>query len=571
MNELSAIGQLPIQSWISNIVSWMTTHWAGFFNAIQQAGQAIMDAMTGFLLAIPMPLMIVGVTLLAIVTSPKKYGFPAFTLFGLLLVANQGLWSDMISTLTLVVMASLVSLIIGIPLGILMAKSPKTNAIVKPILDFMQTMPAFVYLIPAVAFFGIGVVPGVFASVIFALPPVVRFTALGIQQVPEALVEAADSFGSTTWQKLFKLELPNAKNTILAGANQTIMLALSMVVTASMIGAPGLGRGVLSAVQHADVGAGFVNGIALVILAIIIDRFTQKLNTQPGQHLDHGKIRKIIVWITIAVLALGGIVSGMMNHQGGGKKINIGYVQWDSEVASTNVLAEAMRQHGYQVTMTPLDNAVLWQSLSTGQVDASVSAWLPNTHKALYDKYKNDIDLLGPNLKGVRLGLVVPDYMDVNSITQLNDQANKTIVGIEPGAGVMAAAQKTIDSYPNLQGWQLQASSSGAMVSALDKAYKAKQPIVITGWSPHWMFNKYKLKYLDDPKKTMGTSESINTITKKNLKSSDPQAYKVLKKFHWTKEDMQDVMLQVQNGKSPQQAADNWIKDHQKQVDAWFD
>lgn len=159
-----------------------------------------------------------------------------------------------------------------------MTKSKRVNAIVKPILDFMQTMPAFVYLIPAVSFFGIGMVPGVFASIIFALPPTVRFTNLGLRQIPTELIEAADSFGSTAKQNLFKLELPLTKSTILAGVNQTIMLALSMVVTASMIDAPGLGSGVLSALQHADIGSGFVNGVSLVILAIIIDRFTQRLN-----------------------------------------------------------------------------------------------------------------------------------------------------------------------------------------------------------------------------------------------------------------------------------------------------
>ncbi|CAH1849912.1 ABC transporter permease/substrate binding protein [Convivina praedatoris] len=573
MPNLMMTSKLPLEQWISDAVAWLTQNWAGFFNLIQQLGQGVMDGLTGFLIAIPMPLMIAGLTIIAIVTSPKKWGFPVLVLAGLGLVANQGLWNDLMNTTTLVVMASAVSLIVGIPLGIIMAKSVKTEAIVKPILDFMQTMPAFVYLIPAVAFFGIGVVPGVFASVIFALPPVVNFTNLGIQQVPVALVEAADSFGSTTWQKLFKLELPNAKNTIIAGIKQTIMLALSMVVTASMIGAPGLGRGVLSAVQHADVGSGFVNGIALVILAIIIDRFIQKLDTNPEQvqAVSHGNVRKWIVWGTIVVIALGGVVNGMMSQKATGKKVNIGYVQWDSEVASTNVLAEAMRQHGYNVTMTPLDNAVLWQSLANKQVDATLSAWLPNTHKQLYSKYKNDVSVLGPNLKGVRLGLVVPDYMDVNSISDLTNQANKTIVGIEPGAGIMAAAQKTIDAYPNLSGWQLQASSSGAMSTALDKAYKSKQPIVITGWSPHWMFSKYHLKYLEDPKGTMGTTENINTVVRKDLKKTSPDVYKVMKKFKWSKDDMEQTMLEIQNGKSPEAAAADWIKAHQKQVDQWFD
>ncbi|WP_407631975.1 ABC transporter permease/substrate binding protein [Leuconostoc falkenbergense] len=569
-HNLINIPKLPLEDWVSGFVSWLTTNLSGFFNAIQQGGQAIMDTITSALMAVPMPLMIIGITTLAFAMTTKKYGFPIFAALGLMLIANQGLWSDLMNTVTLVLMASVVSLIIGVPLGILMAKSPKTAAVVQPILDFMQTMPGFVYLIPAVAFFGIGVVPGVFASIIFALPPMVRMTNLGIRQVPVDLVEAADSFGSTTWQKLIKLELPNAKNTILAGANQTIMLALSMVVTASMIGAPGLGRGVLSAVQHADVGSGFVNGLGLVILAIIIDRFAQKFNTKPGQKAPLKPWRRWTIVVALLAIVAGGTVNAMTTSQTTGQKINIGYVEWDSEVASSNVLAESLRQHGYDVTLTPLDNAVLWQSLANNQVDVSVSAWLPNTHKALYQKYKNDVTLLGPNLKGVKTGLVVPDYMSANSISDLTTQANKTITGIEPGAGEMATAEKTLKAYPNLSGWNLSSSSSGAMVSALAKAYKNKQDIVVTGWSPHWMFGKYHLKYLADPKNTFGSSETINTVVSKKLKSSDPKAYQVLDKFHWTKDDMESVMLEIQNGKSPKQAAADWIKKHKKLVNSWY-
>ena len=164
--------------------------------------------------------------------------------------------------------------------SIIAAKSETAQSIIKPILDFMQTMPAFVYLIPAVAFFGIGVVPGVFASVIFALPPTVRMTNLGIRSISTELIEAAESFGSTGWQKLFKVELPLAKDTIMAGINQTVMLALSMVVIGSMIGAPGLGQNVLTALQRANIGDGFVAGISIVVLAIIIDRLTQVLSNQ---------------------------------------------------------------------------------------------------------------------------------------------------------------------------------------------------------------------------------------------------------------------------------------------------
>ena len=564
------IPQLPLEDIVTKGVNWLTNHLSGLFNLMQHVGQTVMDGMTNALVAVPMPLMIAGITLIAILTTPKKYGFPLFTFVGLAIIANQNLWDDLMSTLTLVIMASVISLVIGIPLGIITAKSPKTAAVVKPILDFMQTMPGFVYLIPAVAFFGIGVVPGVFASIIFALPPMVRMTDLGIRQVPVSLVEAADSFGSTTWQKLIKLELPSARNTILAGANQTIMLALSMVVTASMIGAPGLGRGVLSAVQHANIGSGFVNGLGLVILAIIIDRFTQKLNSKPGEKAETKPWKRWTILATLVVMIGGGVVNAVTTKKETGQRVNLGYVEWDSEVASTNVLAESLKQHGYNVTMTPLDGAVLWQSIAKGQVDASVSAWLPYTNKVLYNKFKNDIDLLGPNLQGAKTGLVVPDYMNVNSIEDLTNQADKTITGIEPGAGEMASAKKTLSSYTNLNGWQLQGSSSGAMAIALDKAYKAKKDIVVTGWSPHWMFSKYHLKYLADPKGTMGRGESINTFTRKGLKKENPKLEKVLDKFHWSKDDMESVMLAIQNGKSPKEAANKWLKAHQKLADSWY-
>ena len=568
--------KLPIAHLIDQLTNWLTTNCAGFFNLITKGGSALMDFITNGLLFLPPLLLIVLLTIAAYFGSNRHFKLPALTLLGLLFVYNQGLWTGLMNTFTLVLIASLVSVIIGIPLGIWMAKNDKVQAVVKPILDFMQTMPAFVYLIPAVAFFGIGMVPGVFASVIFALPPTVRFTNLAIRQIPKELVEATDAFGSTPKQKLFSLELPMAKPTIWAGINQTIMLALSMVVTASMIGAPGLGKDVLSALQHANIGTGFVAGLALVILAIIIDRFTQKFNQPiqakpkltPKQKRNHRLIVGGILAAIILVLGAGNFKSLTQKAK---PTVNLGYVDWDSEVASTNVIAQVLRDQGFKVELTSLDNAVLWKSVADGSVDAEVGAWLPTTHGNLYKQYHNNLVDLGPNLKGVKLGLAVPAYMNVNSISDLSNQANKTITGIEPGAGVTAAAKKTLKAYSNLNDWQLSTSSSGAMTVALDKAIKQHQEIVITGWSPHWMFAKYKLKYLADSKHTMGRSENIHTIVKKNLKTDNPKAYRILKKFTWTKEDMESVMLDINNGMSPQKAAQKWIKAHPKQVKAWVD
>lgn len=270
------IPKLPVADWVEAATNWLTVTLSGLFGAIQNGGSAFMNGITNLLLLIPPFAFILIVAVIAYFVNKKQLSLSAFALVGLGYILNQGLWSELMNTVTLVLVSSLVSIIIGVPLGIWSAKNKTVHNILKPILDFMQTMPAFVYLIPAVAFFGIGIVPGTFASVIFALPPTVRFTELGIKQISTELVEAADAFGSTGKQKLFKVELPLAKSTIMAGVNQTVMLALSMVVTASMIGAPGLGRQVLTALQRASVGSGFVSGLAIVILAILIDRLTNR-------------------------------------------------------------------------------------------------------------------------------------------------------------------------------------------------------------------------------------------------------------------------------------------------------
>jgi len=275
---LDVIPEVPVSDWMAAFIDWLTDNLSFIFDALSEGGEFIMDGMTDLLTWIPPVAFIILLTALAFFATGKKLGLPAFTLIGLLYIYNQGLWEPLMFTITLVLTASLLSIVIGVPVGILMAKSNWANMLITPVLDFMQTMPAFVYLIPAVAFFGIGMVPGVFSAVIFALPPTVRFTNLGIRQVSDEMVEAAQSFGSTGSQQLFKVELPLAKATIMAGINQTVLLALSMVVIASMIGAPGLGERVINALQRAQVGPGFVAGFALVVLAIILDRTMQGFN-----------------------------------------------------------------------------------------------------------------------------------------------------------------------------------------------------------------------------------------------------------------------------------------------------
>lgn len=275
------VNGIPLGNWVEAFVDFLL-RFNIIFDFIKYLINSSVNIFSTSFLYVPTWLAIILLAGLAY-WSGRRWPFAIFTLVGLALIWNLGYWENMVYTLALVLTATISSIFIGIPIGIMAARYNKLRQVVIPILDFMQTMPAFVYLIPAVSFFSIGIVPGVIASLIFAMPPTIRLTILGIQQVPSELIEASDAFGSTSNQKLFKVQLPLAKRTILAGINQTIMLALSMVVIASMLGAKGLGRDIFFAVSRIDIGKGFEAGLAIVIIAILLDRITQNIGNKSNQ------------------------------------------------------------------------------------------------------------------------------------------------------------------------------------------------------------------------------------------------------------------------------------------------
>ena len=461
------IPQLPIIAWIDQLVEYLRVHAQWFFNPIAQGLDFFVSNLASALEAVP-PWAFIILALGLTYFLTKKKGLVLFTFLGLAYILNLGYWQDTMLTLALILTASFFTILIGIPLGILMAKKETANKILTPILDFMQTMPAFVYLIPAVSFFGIGMVPGIIASIIFSMPPVTRLTNLGIRQVDPELIEAADAFGATSREKLHKVEFPMAKKTIMQGVNQSIMLALSMVVIASMIGADGLGTQVYQAITRNNAGEGFAAGLGIVVLAILLDRMVQGLNQSEGKEPGKKKIR--------------------------GK--------W-----------------GYGL-------AVLLFVL---------------------------VFFVQPFLGSKRS----------KSTTPLK------IIGIEPGAGVMQAGQRAIEDYDLPV--ELQATSSAVMTQSLSDAIKDHKEIVVTGWSPHWKFQKFDLKYLEDPKKSFGEEETINTIVRKGLKEDKPNAYKVLDQFAWTVEDMETVMLDISEGMEAPEAAKKWIGENQNKVEAWME
>jgi glycine betaine/proline transport system permease protein len=264
-------GKLRLGNWAKNAVDWLTTNANWFFDWLSSVLSSVIDAVLA-VLQFPHPLILIALFTALSYALRRSLGITVFTCLGLLLIYNQGYWKETTETLALVLAATVVSMAVGMPLGIAAARRQWVYEIMRPILDLMQTIPTFVYLIPALILFGLGMVPGLIATVIFAIPAPIRLTRLGIISTPPALVEAAVSFGATSWQVLRKIELPFAAPQIMAGLTQTIMLSLSMVVIAALVGANGLGVPVLRALNTVNVAKGFEAGLCIVILAIILDR-----------------------------------------------------------------------------------------------------------------------------------------------------------------------------------------------------------------------------------------------------------------------------------------------------------
>ena len=267
------IPNIPLEKWVNSAIGWIIGNFGGFFDVLNSVIENVVNGLSGLLTSLPALLMI---AILAVITYfLAGWRMTLFTVVGLFFVISLGLWNDTMLTLALILVATTICLVIGIPIGILAAKSRGLEESIRPVLDLMQTMPAFVYLVPFVILLGLGAGPALIATVIFATPPAVRLTMLGIQQVPKETVEAAHAFGSTPMQTLFKVELPLSLGSIRAGVNQVIMLSLSMVVIAGLVGFEGLGKPVVEGLQQLNVGLAFEGGIGIVVLAIILDRVTR--------------------------------------------------------------------------------------------------------------------------------------------------------------------------------------------------------------------------------------------------------------------------------------------------------
>ncbi|MFW5501062.1 MULTISPECIES: glycine betaine ABC transporter substrate-binding protein [unclassified Maridesulfovibrio] len=283
-------------------------------------------------------------------------------------------------------------------------------------------------------------------------------------------------------------------------------------------------------------------------------------------------MKKVLTLILTALLVAAFAVPSFAGDK---KKVKLAYVEWDCATATTNVLKAVIEERmGYECEIIPVAAAAMWQAVGTGDVDGLATAWLPITHADYLKRVKNKVVDLGPIVSGAKLGWAVPSYVTVDSIADLNKYADKfddKIIGIDPGAGLMRLSEEAMDKY-GLDKFELMEGSGATMTAALSDAVKNNKWVVVTAWSPHWMFGRWDLKYLDDPKKVLGESESINTIVRKGLDKDMPEIYAFLDKFAWKDANQLQMVMawNQEKGADPYESAKRFIKENKEQVDSWL-
>ncbi len=592
--------RIPLGDWVNSAVDWLLHHVSWLFDFLKTVFTGTYDGIDAVLQA-PEPLLLAGIfAVLAFWLRGTLAGVLTFA--GFAFIDSLELWDDAMVTLSLVLVATIIALLVSVPLGIWAARSDRVSSVVRPVLDFMQTLPAMIYLIPAILFFGTGASAGIVATLIFALAPGVRMTELGIRQVDAELVEAADAFGTTPRDTLLRVQLPLALPTVMAGVNQVIMLGLSMAAIAGMVGTGGLGGDVNEAIGQLDVGLGSEAGVAIVILAIYLDRMTGALGTHVsplgrraaararsarGLKIWSYRPRSQVAMIGVVILAL---VAGGMGVFGGasggstavadakdvgqGKKVTLGYVPWDDGVASTFLWKEILQERGFQVDARQFDAGPLYTSVASGDVDLMTGAWLPTTHEQYWKKYGDRLDDLGAWYGKTSLELSVPSYMKgIDSLDDLKGKAARfggKITGIESSAGETALLKsKVLKEYGLDKEYKVVDSSTPAMLAELKRAYSQKQPIVVTLWSPHWAYNDYQLTKLKDPKGAWGSGDGIHTVARKGFAGDNPVVGGWLKDFKLDERQLTSLEAEINKaGKGRQQdAVRAWLKKNPGVVD----
>lgn len=577
--------RLPLGAAAEGAVSLLTHTFQPFFDVLRTVFGGLYSGVD-LVLATP-PFWVIVAFIAVLAYAVRGWVLAIGTAVGLLVIVGVDQWDNAMDSLALVLVSSVLAIALSVPLGVLAARNRTASAVIRPVLDLMQTMPAFVYLIPALILFRVGVVPGIVATIVFAMAPGVRLTELGIRGVDPELVEAGESFGSSKWRILRQIQLPLALPSILAGLNQVIMLSLSMVVIAGMVGAGGLGGDVVASLNRIDIALGFEAGIAVVILAVILDRMTGALGSPSPARLARAHDRRAVIATRAAVGVVSiGLVASLgaatlvvpaapaSVNNGDRTDVTIAVFQgWDEGIAVSALWESVLEAKGYVVTLQNSDVAPGFQGLSTGDYDLALDTWLPVTHASYVEKHGDSIIDLGAWNDEAKLTVAVNEDAPINSLEELAANpgvVGNRLVGIEPGSGLNRTMTEAVIPGYGLEKMDYLTSSTPAMLQELSNAIHAGENIAVTLWRPHWAYDVFALKNLADPKGLLGKAESLHSFGSASFDANYPTMSRWIRNFRMDTATLSSLENALFNaGRGDRAAAlTRWEGEHRDYVDS---
>ena len=612
-------GSMPVEAWINDGLGWVVTHFRPFFQTVRLPIDATLGGVQSLLTTLPSLAMIALVAMLAWQFAGRAIA--AGTAVALLLVAMLGVWPEAMVTLSLVLTSLVFCMVIGLPLGVLLASSDRAERLMRPPLDAMQTTPAFVYLVPVVMLFGIGDVPGVIVTIVFALAPLVRLTNLGIRQVRPDLVEAARAYGASPWQMLTKVQLPLAMPSIMAGINQALMLSLSMVVIASMIAVGGLGQMVLRGIGRLDMGLATVGGLGIVLLAITLDRLTQAMGRSRRSTARHwwqtgpaGLVvrsgRKLVAVGLGGLLALGmapqASAQADMNRPGEGITVQPLKSSLADEAFQTLLVMRALEELGYTVApMKDLEPATEHLAIANGDATFMANHW-SLLHADFYKNSGGDAKLYRAGVysdnavQGYLIDRKTAEQYGITRLDQFKDPAvaklfdtdgdgKADLTGCNPGWGCELAIEGHLDAFDLRDSITHKQGSYAALIADTISRFKQGQPIVYYTWLPYWVSAVLRpgtdVVWLQVPPSDSQTelpngknygfkANSQQIVANRAFVEKNPAARKLFEVMSLPVTDINAQNLRMNEGANTQQDverhADGWIQAHRQVFDAWI-
>ena len=612
---------IPLDDWITTGINFIVDNFRPFFQAIRQPVSWLLEGIGQMLLSIPPSILLIIIGLIAWQLAGKNIA--VYSILAMSAIGLVGAWEQAMVSLSLVLTAVTFSIIVGIPLGIACAKSDRVEAFINPLLDIMQTMPTFVYLVPAVMLFGIGEVPGAIATIIYATPPLIRLTNLGLRQVSPEVVEAGLAFGSTPLQLLWEVQLPLAMPAILAGLNQTILFALGMSVIAAMIAVPGLGLMVLQGVGRLDVGLATVGGLGIVLIAVMLDRITQAVGKASGKvsWKQRGPIGGIYSWFSpkrggaiaflLLVLTMGAMVyqnkpplPAEMMESVRGETVRPVTLPTEDSIFLSTIVNLGLEKLGYEVETTKqMETFSNFFAVSSGDADFFVPAWEIQSISLFENsggeaKLEKVGSLVRDILQGYQIDLKTARKYDIQNIEQLKDpeiakifdtdgDGKANLIGCNAGWICQDAIEHHLDIYDLGDTVEIEQGSYSALIADTIKRYGQGEPILYYTWLPHWLASILEVGkdvvWLEVPEentdfegKNLGfPKDTVRVVASRQFVEANPVAKHFFELVRVPIEDINAEQKLVMIGENKMEDirrhALNWVDEHRDLFESWLE